>query len=240
MTDVGAVTVPLAVLAGVVSFASPCFLPLVPVFVGYITGTGPSTGVGRADRRAVLGQSMVFVLGFTAVFVAMWASIGLLGHVAGDHRDTLRIAGGAVLVLLGLHVAGLVRLPLLDRQIRPRMDVGGAAQPTYRRSALLGAAFAAGWTPCIGPILGAVLGFAMAGESIGQGVVLLLAYSIGHGLPFVLVALGADAVRQRLTWLTRHHTAVQLCTGALLGITGFLMITDHFGRLAGLVPAPIL
>lgn len=224
---------PVAALAGVVSFASPCFLPIVPVFVAYLVGTDAA----GARRRAALAQALTFVLGFTTVFVGLWASIGLVGYLIGDHRDLLRIGGGVVLVVLGLHVAGLVRLPVLDRSVRAAVRVDLAQRPTYRRSALLGLAFGAGWTPCIGPILGGVLGLATAGESVGQGTVLLLAYALGLGVPFVLVALGATAVSRRLSWLTRHQGAVAVVSGLFLGSTGLLMITDLFSRLAGLAPA---
>lgn len=227
------VTAPLAVLAGVVSFASPCFLPIVPVFVAYLVGT--DAHVSR--RRTALAQALTFVLGFSVVFVGLWASIGLVGYLVGDHRDLLRIAGGIVLVVMGLHVAGLVRLPFLERQLRAPMRVDAGQAPTYRRSALLGLAFGAGWTPCIGPILGGVLGLATVGESVGQGTALLVAYSVGLGVPFVLVALGATAVSRRLAWLTRHQGAVGAVSGLFLGVTGFLMITDLFSRLAGLAPA---
>lgn len=227
------VTAPVAALAGVVSFASPCFLPIVPVFVAYLVGTDARD----SRRRTALAQALTFVLGFSVVFVGLWASIGLVGYLVGDHRDLIRIAGGIVLVVMGLHVAGLVRLPFLERQRRAPMRVDVSQAPTYRRSALLGLAFGAGWSPCIGPILGGVLGLATVGESVGQGTALLVAYSLGLGVPFVLVALGATAVSRRLAWLTRHQGAVAAVSGLFLGATGFLMISDLFSRLAGLVPA---
>lgn len=231
------VTLPLAAAAGVLSFASPCFLPIVPVYVGYIVG---EPGGERASRRrAALAQSLAFVAGFTGVFVALWASLGMIGYALGDYRGWLRVAGGAVLIVMGLHLVGLIRLSVLQRDlhlpIHPVTD--GTAPPTYRRSALLGVAFAAGWTPCVGPVLGGVIGMASTGDSLTQGIGLLLTYSLGLGLPFVLVALGATEFRTRLAWLQRHQRAVATVSGAMLMGIGFLMITDDFARLSGLTPA---
>lgn len=250
------ITLPLAVLAGVVSFASPCCLPMVPVFVSYMVGATPADSP-RA-RRVAFAQALVFVLGFSAVFVALWASIGLIGYVLGDYRDVLRMVGGAVLIVMGLHVAGLIEISALYREVRVPVRTGGgpvaaggpgansgpgatepspdALAPSYRRSALLGVAFAAGWTPCIGPILGGIIGLASVTDSVGQGTALLVAYALGLGIPFILVAIGATEVSRRLGWLRRHHTAVSIVSGALLILTGFLMITNIFGKLSGLAP----
>lgn len=229
------VTVPLATLAGVVTFASPCFLPIVPAYIGYVAGTEERRS--RAGQLRVLAQAGVFVAGFSVVFVSLWVSLGLVGSVLADHRGLLRTLGGAVLILLGLHLAGLVRLSVLYRQLRPSVQVVASDRPRLGRSFLLGVAFAAGWTPCIGPILGGVIALATTTGSVGEGTVLLLAYSLGLGVPFVLVALGADAVSRRLGWLQRHHDTVSTVAGLLLLAMGFLMITNQFDRLAGFVPA---
>ncbi|MBW3084822.1 Protein DipZ [Austwickia sp. TVS 96-490-7B] len=227
------VTVPLALLAGVISFASPCFLPIVPVYIGYLLGDA-SAGA-RHDRRTALRQACAFVAGFSVVFVTLWASIGVIGDAVGEHRATLRMLGGAVLIVLGLHVAGLIEIPLLQRTIRP--TVGGQGQAVgVRRSALLGVAFGAGWTPCIGPILGGVIGLASTRDTVAEGALLLVAYCLGLGVPFVAVAVGADVVRSRLGVLRRHGAAVALGSGAVLIAGGFLMITDLFARVSGLFP----
>ncbi len=239
------ITIPLAALAGVVSFASPCFLPVVPVFVSYLVG-GRTDTPAALRRSEALRQSLCFVAGFTAVFVIVWSAIGLIGYAAGDYRDLLRVGGGVVLVVMGLHVARLIDVPVLHRTARVPVGVtvGGPGSPapdelapSPRRSVLMGVAFGAGWTPCIGPVLGGIIGLASLSDSVGRGAVLLLVYAAGLGIPFVLVALGATAVSRRLAWLARHEAAVSLVSGALLIVTGFLMITNLLGRLSGLVPA---
>ena len=255
----GGIGILVAFVGGIVSFASPCCLPLVPAYVGYVVGTRAD---GAAPRRsAAFLQALAFVLGFSAVFIALWASVGLVGYVLHDHATLLRQVGGAVLVFLGLHVAGIVDVSALYREVRlpvgpfatggarPGMGPGGTGapgmitlgaaggrvhRPGYARSALLGVVFAAGWTPCIGPILGGIIGLASVTSSVAQGTVLLVAYSAGLAIPFVLVAVGATAVSGRLRWLRDHQRLVSGATGAMLAAVGFLMITNTFVRLSGL------
>jgi cytochrome c-type biogenesis protein len=233
----------IAFLAGVVSFASPCCLPLVPAYVGYMVGAAPD---GLANRRMVaFRQSLAFVLGFSAVFIALWASVGFVGYMLRDYAGVLRQVGGAVLVFMGLHVAGVINVAALYREVRlPVGPLGGHAAfevapvrpPSYARSTLLGVTFAAGWTPCVGPILGGIIGLASVSASVAEGTVLLIAYSTGLAVPFILVAVGASSVSHRLGWLRQHHRAVSVATGAMLVAVGFLMITNTFARLSPLVP----
>jgi cytochrome c-type biogenesis protein len=235
---------PLAFLAGIVSFASPCCLPLVSVFVSYMVGTTEPDS--PAARWAALRQACAFVLGFSVVFITLWASVGLMGYALRDYTSTLRLVGGIALVVMGLHVAGLIRISALYREVRvpigpnaglpSRRDPAHPVVPSYRRSALLGVAFAAGWTPCVGPILGGIIGLASVTSSVTQGAALLAVYALGLGLPFMLVAVGVTEVNQRLTWFRRHQAGVSLVTGATLILVGFLMITNLFARLAGVAP----
>ena len=232
----------IAFLGGIVSFASPCCLPLVPAYVGYMVGTTADDGTAR--RRAAFYQALAFVLGFSLVFITLWASVGLIGYVLRDYVGILRQLGGAVIVFMGLHVAGVINVSALYREVHlPVGPMGGTSMgfgqaapstPSYRRSALLGIVFAAGWTPCIGPILGGIIGLASVSASVAEGTVLLGAYAAGLAIPFILVAVGATAVSHRLGWLRDHHTAVSAVTGAMLVIVGFLMITNTFARLSSL------
>jgi cytochrome c-type biogenesis protein len=228
-----------AFLGGVVSFASPCCLPLVPAYVGYMVGT--SNG-GPHARRTSLFHGLAFTAGFSVVFVAFWASIGLVGYVLADHVTLLRQLGGALLVFLGLQVAGVINVTALWRDTRPMPAFAGAglgagamtSPPSYRRSLAFGTVFAAGWSPCIGPILGGIIGLASTAASVGQGTVLLAAYAAGLAIPFLAVAIGADWVGQRLTWVGRNHHAVSVVTGAALVVVGILMITGVLARLSTL------
>ena len=239
------VSIAVAFLAGIVSFASPCCLPLVPVYVTYMIGT---TAPGSPTaRRVALKQALAFVGGFTVVFVALWASIGVVGYLLRDYVPILRQVGGAVLIVMGLHVAGVIRISALYRQVSvPTGRVLGQSEtgdgtvkvmaPSYARSSLLGVAFAAGWTPCIGPILGGIIGLASLNSSVGQGTILLIAYAMGLGVPFVLVAVGATAANQKLVWFRKHEAGVSLVTGAMLILVGFLMITNLFVKLSSVLP----
>jgi cytochrome c-type biogenesis protein len=231
-----------AFLAGVVSFASPCCLPMVPVYVGYMMGT---TEPGNSSARKVaFRQALAFVLGFSAVFISLWASVGLIGYALRGHSNILREIGGAALIIMGLHVAGLIKISALYRERRVPVPVGATdadgkavrRPPSYARSALLGVAFAAGWTPCIGPILGGIIGLASVSSSVGAGALLLTVYALGLGVPFVLVAVGATEVHRRLLWFREHSAGVALVSGAMLVAVGFLMFTDLFVRLSGYVP----
>ncbi len=232
-----------AFLGGIASFASPCCLPLVPAYVGYMVGTTPDDGTA-ARRRAAFYQALAFVLGFSAVFITLWASIGLVGYLLRDYVGLLRQLGGAILVFMGLHVAGVINVTALYREVHlPVGPMGGASMgfgqavpstQSHRRSALLGVVFAAGWTPCIGPILGGIIGLASVSASVGEGTLLLVAYATGLAIPFILVAVGATSVSHRLGWLRDHHTAVSAVTGAMLVVVGFLMITNTFARLSSL------
>jgi cytochrome c-type biogenesis protein len=252
MNEVG---IPVAFLAGIVSFASPCCLPLVPGYVSYMVATSPDRSA--ASRRVAFFHALAFVAGFSVVFIALWGSVGLIGYLFRDYVGLMRQIGGAVLVFMGLHVAGVISISALYREKRlPTTGFAGGARaagasngsrsaglgraaasaPGYGRSALLGVIFSAGWTPCIGPILGGIIGLASVSASVAQGTALLLVYALGLGIPFILVALGATAVSERLGWLRRHNAAVSAVTGAMLVGIGFLMITNTFGRLSGALP----
>jgi len=244
MIELGsALGIGLAFLGGLVSFASPCCLPLVPAYISYMVG---ATGEGTTGRRPAFVHGLAFVTGFSLVFIAFYALIGALG--AFLDRRIMTTVGGALLVFLGLQVAGVINVRALWRDTRAMPTTGGGLviaggsgtlaggpqAPGYPRSFLFGLLFAAGWSPCIGPILGGILGLATATSSVAQGTVLLAAYAAGLAIPFLAVALGASWVSRRLTWVGRHHHAVNLVTGGLLMVLGVLMLTNMLGRLATL------
>jgi cytochrome c-type biogenesis protein len=218
---------------------------MVPAYVSYIVGTTPADSPNA--RRVAFKQSLAFVLGFAIVFVGLWVSLGLVGYFLRDYVPLLRVVGGAILIVMGLHVAGLIRISALYRQVSvptgrlmEKSDSGDGTvkvvAPNYGRSTLIGMAFAAGWTPCIGPILGGIIGLASLNSSVGQGAVLLVAYALGLGIPFILVAVGATAANRRLVWFRKHEAGVSLVTGAMLILVGFLMITNLFVKLSGALP----
>ena len=248
MTDLGsALGFGIAFAGGVVSFASPCCLPLVPAYVSYMVG---ATGERETGRRPAATHGLAFVLGFSLVFVAAYAALGAVG-VFVDRR-VMNAAGGALLVVLGLQVAGLINIRALWRDTRAMPSMGGSIgslvlagggsaggtvtaggdRPGYGRSFAFGLLFAAGWSPCIGPILGGILGLATASASVATGTALLVAYAAGLAVPFMAIAMGASAVSRRLAWVGRHHVAVDTVTGVLLMVLGALMITNMLGQLA--------
>lgn len=217
----------LAFAAGLLSFVSPCVLPLLPVYLSFISGVGVSDLAG--SRRRLLGASLLFVAGFTVVFVAMGAGAGGVGRLLIAHRRELMIVAGAVVVLGGLVVAGVLRLPEPMLRITPRRAGAGGAFIT-------GAALAVGWTPCVGYVLGAILSMAATSQSVLSGSLLLLVYAAGFGVPFVLAALAFDHVAARLQWVKRHHRTIQVVAGVLLVVFGVLLMTGLLQRLSGWLP----
>jgi cytochrome c-type biogenesis protein len=207
--------------AGVLSFVSPCVLPLVPAYVGHLAGRTLEKEGG--SRATTLAHALAFVLGFSAVFVALGASVGLIGYVFQDVVKSLwfRVAAGAVLVVMGLHMAGLVRIDLLYRDTRfhrqPSRRLGLAA------SFLVGVIFASGWTPCIGTILGAILTMGLAQGTAPQAAILLAAYSLGLGVPFLLAGYALEGATKVIRRLNRHAQAVEITSGALMVVMGFMV-----------------
>lgn len=221
----------LALAAGALSFFSPCCLPLVPGYLSYVAGM---SGAGAADtgqrgpRWRVLVGCLMFVGGFAAVFTSYGALFGGAGAVLVAQQRTLGIVLGSLTIVLGLVFAGLLdKLPLAGFSWRPsvRPGAGLAGAP------LLGALFAIGWTPCIGPTLAAVLSLAADSASAGRGAVLSFTYSLGLGLPFLLAAASFDGVMRRFTWARRHARAVMRCGGVLLVAVGVMQVTGWWGQL---------
>ena len=209
---------PIAVLAGLVSFFSPCVIPLLPGYLSYVTGMGVQDLEQGHRGRMVLGSSL-FVLGFTAVFVAGGALFGALGGQLLEHRRTFMIVMGVVVILLGLAFMGFV--PLLQREVKvhavPAVGLGAAP--------LLGALFGLGWIPCISPTLGAVLTLAGTEGTAARGALLSAAYCVGLGLPFIAAALAFERFTRATTWIRRHQRAVMIAGGGMLVVVGLLLVT---------------
>jgi cytochrome c-type biogenesis protein len=209
-------------LAGIVSFLSPCILPLVPPYLCFLTGSSLED-LGRSPKmrtsaRAVW-RALGFVAGFAAVFVALGATASSLGQQVSDHLGILSRVAGALIVLLGLHMLGLLRLPLLLRQAR--LD---AARPAdFLGAVLVGLAFGFGWTPCVGPVLTAILLMAGAEDSAGRGAALLAAYAAGIGVPFVAAAAFTGPVLRLLARFRRHLSRIEMVMGSILVVTGLLI-----------------
>jgi cytochrome c-type biogenesis protein len=220
-------------LAGLVSFLSPCVLPLVPPYLGYLGGTtidqlNASGGIEDRVRRRVVAASVFFVLGFTTVFVGLGAGASMFGQLIQTWRAELAMVAGVVIILFGLHFLGLLRIPLLYSEARYHGEISGAS---FAGAYLLGLAFAFGWTPCIGPILATVLALAAQEASLTAGVKLLLAYSLGLGIPFVLAAVAIGPFMGFLNRFRRHLGVVEKVMGALLVVTGILFLTGSMNWL---------
>ena len=212
----------LATVAGAVSFTSPCCLPLVPGYLSYMSAL-PVAELGEREARAVtVRAAMLFVAGFTLVFSALGVAVGLLGSTITRNLPVIVRVAGVGIIVMGLAMAGVFRLPFLYREWR--VDLTRA--PKGPRGAFgLGMAFAAGWTPCIGPVLATILATAAAAGSAAWGGVLLVFYSLGLGIPFVLLAVGFTRARGSLSWLRRHGRAVETTGGLLLVAVGVLFVS---------------
>lgn len=222
----------LALLAGVLSFLSPCQLAVVPGYVGYLSGAAAGKAGGRART---FSYAVAFVLGFSVVLVALGASVGLIGYLIYDYLPMLRKVGGAILIAFGLHVLGLLPIPVLYREAR--LGVEATPKVGYVASFVLGVVFGFGWTPCIGPTLAAILLMASTTQTVGQGAFLLALYSIGLGLPFLATALALGRANRLLRQINRRGNLVSAVSGALLILMGVLIFTGQLQRLPSLFGA---
>jgi cytochrome c-type biogenesis protein len=222
--EVSGVSGPLvAFIAGVVSFLSPCVLPLVPVYLLQMAGT--STGA-YGSRRFTFAHAVSFVIGFSIVFVVLGASVGLMGYALQDNIRTFTRIAGVILIVFGLHLTGIIRIPWLARTYQ--VDVARAKQRTYAGSALIGASFSLGWTPCVGPVLGGILTLAASSSTVAQGALLLAFYSAGLGIPFLIAGLLAAEASAALKRFNRFLPTIELASGGLLVLAGILIFTDRF------------
>lgn len=216
-------TLPLvAVGAGIISFTSPCCVPLVPGYLSFISGLSVSE-LGRPEARSVaLRSALLFVAGFTLVFTLLGASVGLVGAALIRNLPLILRVAGAAIIILGLAMTGLLRVPVLTRE--RRVDLSRLASGPSGAFPL-GMAFGAGWVPCIGPVLATLLTLAAASQTVWWGALLLALYSLGLGVPFVLLAVGFQHARGSLAWLRRHSRQLERLGGVLLVIVGVLFVT---------------
>lgn len=223
------ISVGLALLAGLASFLSPCVFSLVPAYVGYLGGRAAG-GDAHSNRWATFRHGLAFVLGFSLVFVLLGVLASLAGGLLYDIRTWLAKIGGIVVIIFGLHMIGVLHIPFLAYDTR----VSQAPDPKfgYLSSALMGVFFSAGWSPCVGPVLGAILTLAFNGGSISQGALLLSAYSIGLGIPFLLAALGIGWVTAILKKYSKVMRYVEIAMGILLVIVGVLLFTGVYELIA--------
>jgi len=243
--EIGGVGLGVAFAAGVLSCLSPCLLPLVPSYMAYLMGASAqgqrvsavaSAGTAVTTRPvtlasgAPLGHALGFVSGFSLVFIVFGASLGLLGYFLREHRDVVQKVAGSLLILLGLHLAGVITIPFLEQERRLGMGEGRG----YARSFLVGASFAAGWSPCIGPTLGAILAMAVSGGSVMEAVVLLAAYSAGLAVPFLAMGLAFNVLMPVYRWLKRAGGIINYVSGAMLVVVGILIFTDSLVNLNSL------
>lgn len=227
-------TLPTVFLAGLISFLSPCVLPLVPPYLCYLAGTSldqisADEGVAKGVRQRVVIASCLFVAGFTTVFIFLGASATAIGQFLVSNPVWLTRIAGIVIAIMGLHFLGIFRIPFLDRDVRYHGDTGTG---TYLGAYLMGVAFAFGWTPCIGPVLGAILFVAASRETVGEGMGLLAVYSFGLGMPFILAAI---AVGPFLRFVGRFRPwlgTVEKVMGGMLVLFGVLFFTGTMTNLA--------
>lgn len=215
----------LALVAGLVSFTAPCTLPLLPGYISYISGMGDSQ-VAVAKSRILLGASL-FVLGFSVVFVALGVTASALGLLLAQNTRVLEVVSGAFIMIMGLITAGALRVAFLQRQMR--FDVSKVGRGP-RSAAPLGAAFAFGWTPCIGPVLAGVLVTAASTTTMVEGAVLLSAYSLGLGIPFLGLAAAIARGGGKIAWLRRHTRKLEIFGGVVLALMGLAVMSGEWTK----------
>ena len=219
-----------AFAAGILSFLSPCILPLVPVYLANIAGASVLTPT-PPDRRHIFFHTISFIVGFSLVFIALGASLGLLG--AAVPQGVLENVGGALLITFGIFLIAATKVPWLNYE--KRLDFTRAKGTGYVRSLLIGVIFSLGWIPCVGPILGGILTLAANSQTAWQGVYLLLAYCLGLGLPFIAVGLALGTASRYIKWLSRHAFITSIVAAILLISVGILMLTGYLEYLMDLM-----
>ena len=229
MIQLSNVSLILAFSAGLLSFLSPCVLPLVPAYITYITGSAiADLNTGRS-RLYALYKSLGFVLGFSLVFIAMGASITSIGRLFAGNMNTFRKIGGTLIVLFGIHITGLFKIKTLyyEKRLVPFEKLSRNISAVF-----LGMAFAAGWTPCVGPILASILIYAGSMETIAMGILLLAAYSLGLAVPFILTAYAVGSFSGYFKRISGYLNTISIISGVLLILMGILIFTNKIAALS--------
>ena len=224
-----------ALIAGLLSFLSPCVLPLVPPYLCFLGGTTFDQLTGEDETQShvyqtVIMSSVAFVLGFTTVFVILGATATMAGQLVAENLPILARIAGVIIIIAGLHFLGVIHIPILHREARYHSDTRPAG---LFGAYVIGLAFAFGWTPCIGPVLGVILAVAAGEDSIRQGVSLLFVYSLGLGIPFILAAVAIKPFMNVMQRFKSHMAMVEKIMGALLVLTGILFLTNSMTLIAG-------
>lgn len=218
--DVNIIT---ALVAGVLSFVSPCVLPLIPAYISYISGASlQEIQSGEVSSKKIIINSIAFVLGFSTVFVLLGASATLIGKALLRYMNTFKIIAGIIIIIFGLHTAGLIRIKFLNYEKKVRIKKSNSA--TLIGAYLIGLAFAAGWTPCVGPILGAILVTASTYTTMWKGILLLIVYSLGLGIPFILAAWAIKKFFVAFKKIRKYFHTIEIVSGILLIVAGLLLI----------------
>ncbi len=222
----------LAFLAGLASFLSPCVFSLVPAYIGYLSGRSLARSEGTApiNRWETFGHGVAFVLGFSLIFVLLGLVASTIGRLLFDLRPILSKVGGGVVVLFGLHMTGLVRIPFLDYDLRPQTNLD--QNRSFLSSALMGIFFSFGWSPCTGPVLGSILTLVMNGGSLAQGAGLLSAYSAGLAIPFLIASVAIGWVSQVIRKYRRVMHTVEVVMGGVLIVVGLMLFFGIFAQLS--------
>ncbi|MDE0852645.1 cytochrome c biogenesis protein CcdA [Yoonia sp.] len=220
----------IALSAGLLSFLSPCVLPIVPPYLAYMGGVSMDEMNGdKTARRRVLLCAVFFVLGLSTVFLMLGFAFSALGRTFLQFQNWFLMIAGIVVMIFGAHFVGIFRIGFLDQEARMEVgDKGGSAMGAY----ILGLAFAFGWTPCLGPILGTILGLAASEADVARGTTLLAAYAIGLGIPFLLVAAFFPRLKGVMNWMKRHMEKIERTSGLLLWTVGLMMITGQFAAMS--------
>lgn len=215
--------------AGILSFLSPCILPLIPSYISFITGISITQLTQNSEnlplKRKILLSSVLFILGFSMVFIGLGASASFMGQLLQHYQQWISRIGGVFIVIMGFYLMGLLKIPFLNREKKIHLTQNSMG---YWGTPLVGAVFAAGWTPCVGPILGSILFYASASASMGKGIILLSLYSAGLAVPFLIASLALGIFLQRYLKFKKYMRLISLVSGALLITMGILLISNLF------------